>query len=75
LSARLCVVGLSILGTGVELFCSKPQTPAAIDTTCHAFELLRWSRRDTPQTIAQAKAHNAAWLALCGPSNERAGRP
>jgi hypothetical protein len=73
--SRFCLLGLSVIGTGIELFCSKPRRPAVIDTACQGFAPLRWSRRDTPQTIAQAKAHNAAWLELCGPSNAHAGKP
>ena len=70
---RFCFVGLSVLGTGVELLCTEPNGPSVIDTACQAFEPLRWSMRDTPRTIAQARAHNAAWLALCGPPNVGAG--
>lgn len=72
---RFCALNLSILGTGVELLCSGPKGSAATDTSCQAFEPIRWSRQDTPDTIAQAKAHNAAWLALCGPLGRRASKP
>jgi hypothetical protein len=33
---------------------------------CSAFEPIRWSSRDTDDTIRQAKEHNAAWVAVCG---------
>jgi hypothetical protein len=33
---------------------------------CSAFEPIRWSKRDTDETIRQAKEHNAAWAAVCG---------
>jgi hypothetical protein len=33
--------------------------------SCAAFQPIRWSRRDTDETIRQAKEHNAAWKALC----------
>lgn len=32
---------------------------------CSAFEPIRWSKKDTDETIRQVKEHNAAWLALC----------
>jgi hypothetical protein len=35
------------------------------DVSCAAFEPIRWSKRDTDETIRQAKEHNAAWTALC----------
>ena len=66
LSRRFCALGLSIFGMGVELICSGPKGTDVIDTTCQAFERIRWSGRDTAQTIRQAKEHNAAWMAICG---------
>jgi hypothetical protein len=33
---------------------------------CSAFEPIRWSKKDTDDTIRQAKGHNAAWTAICG---------
>lgn len=63
---RFCLVNLMLLGTGTEIGCSEPKGPDVVDTSCQAFEPFRWSRRDTPESIAQAKEHNAAWSALCG---------
>jgi hypothetical protein len=43
-------------------------TTATVGTdavACSAFEPIRWSRRDTDETIRAAKEHNAAWAALC----------
>lgn len=40
-------------------------TGGRTDVSCAAFEPLHWSRRDTDETIRQAKEHNAAWDALC----------
>jgi hypothetical protein len=34
---------------------------------CSAFEPIRWSKRDTEETIRQVKEHNAAWAAVCRP--------
>jgi hypothetical protein len=36
---------------------------------CSAFEPIRWSKKDTDETIRQAKEHNAAWAALCNPKS------
>lgn len=63
---RICALGLSVFGTGVELLCSEPKGPDVIDTSCQVFEPMRWSRNDTPATRAQAKQHNRAWESLCG---------
>jgi hypothetical protein len=35
------------------------------DTSCGAFDPIRYSRKDTPATIQQAREHNAAYDALC----------
>lgn len=32
---------------------------------CRSFEPVTWSAKDTPETIKQIKAHNAAWAAVC----------
>lgn len=41
-------------------------TPAVVDTSCAAFAPITFSARgDTPETIAQIRAHNAAWERLC----------
>jgi len=32
---------------------------------CSAFEPIRWSVKDTDETIRQVKEHNAAWRAVC----------
>lgn len=35
---------------------------------CAAFEPIRWSVKDTDETIRQVKGHNAAWRAVCAKS-------
>lgn len=45
-------------------------TTASVGTdavACSAFEPIRWSKKDTDDTIRQAKEHNATWAAVCGP--------
>ena len=34
---------------------------------CTAFEPIRWSVKDTDETIRRVKEHNAAWKAVCPP--------
>ena len=39
---------------------------AATDAVaCSAFDPIRWSAKDTDETIRQVKGHNAAWKAVC----------
>ena len=43
-------------------------TTASVGTdavACSAFEPIRWSKKDTEETIRQVKEHNAAWAAMC----------
>jgi len=41
------------------------------DTSCGAFEPITFSAaRDTPETVAQIREHNAAFDALCPPKRE-----
>ena len=41
-------------------------TPISVtDTSCLAYEPIRYSRKDTEQTRRQIVQHNAAWDALC----------
>jgi hypothetical protein len=47
--------------------CATTTASVATDAVaCSAFEPIRWSRKDTDETIRQAKEHNAVWAALCG---------
>jgi uncharacterized lipoprotein YajG len=38
----------------------------SIRVACQSFNPIRWSKQDTPLTIAQVREANAAWQALCG---------
>jgi hypothetical protein len=63
---RVCLLELSLLGTGGGLLCeASPPARVVTDTACKAYAPIRYSRKDTPETIAQAREHNAAWDALC----------
>jgi hypothetical protein len=47
-------------------------TTASVGTdavACSAFEPIRWSTKDTDETIRQAKEHNAAWAVICHPKS------
>ncbi len=62
---RICLVDLTVLGTGTALLCAEPAEKAVVDTACTAFEPVRYSRNDTEETKREIRAHNAAWDALC----------
>jgi hypothetical protein len=36
-----------------------------IDTSCSAFRPITYSSRDTPETVAEVRAHNRAYDAIC----------
>lgn len=56
-------IAIAILASLVLAAC-VPAT--VVDTSCSAFQPIRYSARgDTPDTIAQVRAHNAAWDRLC----------
>ncbi len=61
----LCLLEISVLGTGAALLCEQPTAKTVTDTSCKAFEPIRYSRKDTGETVRQAREHNAAWDALC----------
>jgi hypothetical protein len=61
---RVCVLDLQVLGTGAGILCEQPAS-AVIDTSCQAYEPIRYSRTDTEETKRQIRAHNAAYDALC----------
>ena len=49
-------------------------TTASVGTdavACSAFEPIRWSRKDTVDTIRQVKEHNAAWESICRSADTR----
>lgn len=55
----LCV---AILLTATMTGCGKTVT----DTACTAFKPIRYSAsKDSPETVQDAREHNAAWVALC----------
>ncbi len=41
------------------------ETSAPASVACAAFRPITWSARDTDQTIAEVKSHNAAYVAIC----------
>lgn len=59
--ALLCVLA-PILASCAGLTTSRDR----IEPACVALAPILWSARDTDETLRQIKAHNAAWVALCG---------
>lgn len=51
--------------------CSKTMDTAAINpiqgaqTFCDIAKPITWSSRDTPETIAEVKEHNAVFIGIC----------
>jgi len=46
--------------------CAMTTGSAGTDVVaCSAFEPIRWSVKDTDETIRRVKEHNAAWKAVC----------
>jgi hypothetical protein len=61
LRAALLLTPLSILPG-----CATTTGSAGTDAVaCSAFEPIRWSAKDTDETIRQVREHNAAWKAVC----------
>ena len=57
---------LVLLAVLLPLAACKTTTPiAATDTSCLAYEPIRYSRNDSEETRRQIIEHNAAWDALC----------
>ena len=57
---------LALLAALQVLAGCQTRTPiVVIDTSCTAFEPIRYSRTDTAKTKIQIRAHNAAWDSLC----------
>ena len=51
--------------------CATTTGSAGTDAVvCAAFEQIRWSKKDTDETIRQVKGHNAAWKAVCQTQKE-----
>lgn len=56
---------LGLLGALLLTGCQTTTPTVAIDTSCLAFEPIRYSMKDTTETRAAIRGHNAAWDALC----------
>lgn len=69
-SARLAMRATSLLTLllilpGCATTTGSVATDALAGSPCSAFEPIRWSTKDTDETIRQVKGHNAAWKAVC----------
>ena len=58
LALALILTSCATTGTGAI-------SPGAIERACSAWPYVSWSSRDTPGTIVDAKANNAARMAFC----------
>lgn len=61
----IALIALALTLTG----CVTLSTPTVVDTSCAAFQPIRYSGSalaDQPDVLRQLKAHNAVWLELCG---------
>ncbi len=56
-SMLMPMAACATLGRGTEVH--------YIDTSCQAFTALTYSSRDTPETVAEIKAHNRVFDKLC----------
>jgi hypothetical protein len=57
---------LRIHNAGYRAICERWFNPGvATNTTCTAFAPIKWSRRDTNETIRAIKQHNAVWEREC----------
>ena len=50
---------------GILTGCVKVTAFDVTELSCKSYGPIHWSLKDTDQTIAAIKQHNAAWLALC----------
>ena len=57
---------LALLAVLLPLAACKTTPPISVtDTSCLAYEPIRYSRKDSEETRRQIIEHNAAWDALC----------
>ena len=52
---KLCLLLVMLAGNSLGIGCQKMTDSAVTDSYCRVSEPVRWSRRDTPGTIALAK--------------------
>lgn len=61
----LMLIWLVALLVGCGTTTGSGGTRAASIVACRGFEPIRWSSRDTDETIRAVKGHNAAYRAVC----------
>lgn len=68
-SAPMCALLflLSLSGCATTTGSSGPTSPPVVDSFCALAKPIYWSAKDTDETIAQAKEHNAVWKSRCAP--------
>lgn len=68
ISSATRAMRVALLLTLLPILPGCATTTASVGTdavACSAFEPMRWSKKDTDETIRQVKEHNAAWKATC----------
>ncbi|MEN0087723.1 MAG: hypothetical protein AAF737_04730 [Pseudomonadota bacterium] len=63
--ALLLMLPLTLAGCTTTTGTGGTSITGDLIVACQGFEPIRWSSRDTPTTIRNAKLHNAAYDALC----------
>jgi hypothetical protein len=56
---------LALILTSCAMMDTGAISPAAVERACSAWPYVSWSGRDTPETIRDVKANNAAKTAFC----------
>lgn len=51
--------------------CTMTDSDATKSALCDQFKPILWSQSDTPETVRQAKEHNAVAVAVCGAKPNR----
>lgn len=67
-----CVAQILGTGVGCEVSYSTPVT--SVNTYCSLYDPIRWSSKDTLETLRQVKRANARWRAACGRNPESVKR-
>lgn len=68
MSLPLILGGCASLTSFAEALTAKPAETVDVNAVaCASFTPITWADEDTDDTLAQIRAHNAAWRALCAP--------
>lgn len=66
MSKRLTVCGvLAVLVLSLGVVSCTKTTATGGTSVCAVWQPIRWSGGDTPETVREVKANNAAWAVWC----------